>query len=361
MTSHPYNWSGRAANSRARSPLHTLVVRYLSVILCLLTLAGWSDAQSGWVRQRTGSFAWLHSLFFVDRNRGWAVGSKGTLLATKDGGNTWEIRRAPTPDIIRDIYFVDDSHGWLVCEKNAYDLKIKDEPRTYLMRTDDAGANWMRINIKGIDIDASLTRTLFTSQKYGWTFGEGGLIFTTRDEGLNWTRIVSPTRHLLLGGMFVDEYRGWLVGAGATIIQTSDGGETWHQSILPQASESGVRFAAASFVNNRVGWVVGSAGNIYHTENGGRTWEAQHSGVDTDLFDVKFIDPLEGWAVGTEGTVVHTYDGGTHWNVERSDTQHPLERVFFVDRAHGWAVGFGGTIISFVGTEAPRLTQQVKQ
>jgi photosystem II stability/assembly factor-like uncharacterized protein len=301
--------------------------------------------------------AWLYSVFFHDQNRGWAVGSKGTLLVTNDGGSTWKQKHSSTTDLIRDIFFVDDQQGWLVVEKNIYDLKTKDDPRTYLMQTTDGGERWKRVDIKGIDVDARLVRAAFSRQGRGWIFGEGGAIFTTHDSGANWTKLTSPTRHLLLGGTFIDNDRGWIVGAGATIIQTSDGGDTWHVCRLPQAAENSVRFGATSFVDNRLGWAVGSNGSVYRTVNGGRTWQPQNSGVDVDLFDVKFLDAVEGWAVGEEGTIIYTNDGGLSWTTQRSGTSHPLERIFFADRTHGWAVGFGGTVVTYVRAEAPKLSR----
>jgi photosystem II stability/assembly factor-like uncharacterized protein len=308
-------------------------------------------AQTGtWARQETGSMAWLRSVFFLDQNRGWAVGSKGTVLQTLDGGTTWKLRGASTEDIVRDIFFVDDQNGWMVCEVNVYQLKSKEDPRAYLMKTTDGGQHWKRIEIKGFDADAILVRAVFSRKGRGWTFGEAGSIYTSNDAGDTWIKLRSPTRRLLLGGIFVDEDRGWIVGAGATIIQTSDGGETWYQSTLPQVDKS-VRFTATSFVDNRQGWAVGTSGNVYRTVNGGRTWERQESLVNLDLFDVKFVDGREGWAVGAEGTIIHTSDGGEHWSSERSGTTHPLERVFFTDRNRGWAVGFGGTVVAYLRNE----------
>jgi photosystem II stability/assembly factor-like uncharacterized protein len=297
--------------------------------------------------------AWLHSVFFSDQYRGWAVGSRGTLLITEDGGTTWKQRSRPTADVIREIHFVDEMRGWIVCERNVYDLKMKDEPRTYLMSTNDGGQRWSRVNVRGVDVDARLTGVVFRTSGRAWAFGEGGVIYSTRDAGRTWSKLAVPTRHLLLGGTFIDDDRGWLVGAGATILQTSDGGDTWHASRL--AATEGKRFSAASFVDNRLGWVVGSGGTVLRTINGGRTWTVQSSGVDADLLDVKFLDAMEGWAVGNEGTVIYTNDGGLHWVQERSDTSHQLERIFFADRTRGWAVGFGGTVISYVRAEAPRI------
>ena len=306
-----------------------------------------------WKRQRASSLAWLHAVFFLDENNGWAAGSRGTLLMTSNAGRSWQLKTQPTEDTIRDIYFSDEQNGLLVCERNIYDLRSNDEPRAYLMKTADGGENWRRVNMRGAEIDARIMRAIFTRGGKGWAFGEGGTIFVTQDAGTNWTRLQTPTRYLLLGGAFVDETNGWLVGAGSTILQTMDGGETWHHSRL--ANTNNIRFNAASFVSSRLGWAVGSRGSIYRTVNGGRSWQQQNSGVASDLLDVKFFDALEGWAVGTEGTVLHTSDGGFHWINEPADTTHALERIFFADRLHGWAVGFGGTIVAYGRSAPPRL------
>ena len=322
--------------------------RLSTALLLFLLFASSAFAQTGtWTRQRASTMAWLHGVFFLDQKRGWVVGSKGTLLQTLDGGNTWKSRGSSTQDVVRDIFFIDEETGWMVVEVNAYQLKGKDDPRAYLLKTVDGGDNWTRIEIKGFDVDAILVRALFNRNGRGWAFGEGGSIYTTRDAGDSWVKLQAPTRRLLLGGMFLDDDRGWIVGAGATIIQTSDGGETWYQSELPQVEKS-VRFTATSFIDNRKGWAVGSGGSVYQTDNGGRTWQRQESNVAVDLFDVKFFDALEGWAVGSAGTIIHTRDGGAHWTTEPSNTPHPLERVFFTDKNHGWAVGFGGTVVSYL-------------
>ena len=303
--------------------------------------------------------AWLHAVQFVDENRGWAVGGNGVLLGTADGGATWKALPRPSDDTLRDLYFSDERTGWVVCERSIYLLKTKDEPRAYLMNTTNGGSTWKRVNVLGVQVDARLMRALFTRDGgRAWAFGEGGLLFTTRDGGTSWTPKRVPTRHLLLGGDFIDEDRGWLVGAGATILQTWDGGETWHADPI---NARGVRFNAVSFVEARIGWAVGSEGRVFATLDGGRTWQAQTSGVRADLLDVKFLDASEGWAVGAKGTIIHTTDSGLHWRVVPSGTTHPLERLSFVSRDRGWAVGFGGTILAYTpGAPTPKKAPELK-
>lgn len=333
----------------------------LTAAHCLLPAV---QAEGAWTKQRSGSLAWLHAVYFLDEQKGWAVGGRGVLLSTEDGGKAWRMSARPTEDALRDVYFADEKNGWLVCERSIYDLKTKEEPRTYLLRTVDGGMTWKQVNVIGQDVDARLVRALFTDAGRGWAFGEEGVLYTTRDGGQSWERQRVPTRNLLLGGWFLDSQQGWLVGAGSTLLQTSDGGETWRTGTLLgfETASAGTdaarrfRFNAASFVDKKRGWAVGAEGHVFKTADGGRTWSEQNSEVRADLFDVKFLDELEGWAAGEQGTLIHTVDGGRRWAVVPSGTTHALERLCFVGRTRGWVVGFGGTIISFTPDAAqPKL------
>src|ERR1044072_679041 len=123
-------------------------------ILILLLVAIPAFGQGTWARQPAGTMAWLHAVFFIDQNRGWAVGGKGTLLQTVDGGHTRKPRGSAANDVVRDIFFIDENNGWLVCEVNAYELKTKEQPRAYLMRTTDGGEHWKRVEIEGLDVES---------------------------------------------------------------------------------------------------------------------------------------------------------------------------------------------------------------
>src|SRR3982750_518717 len=315
-----------------RITAHSKVTRLTQLVLtCALLLTAVSSAYAtSWNRQTSGTLGWLHSVFFVNQKTGWAVGSKGAMLKTTDGGASWTMQERATEDSLTDIYFSNDRDGWLVCEANVYELKEKDAPRPSLMRTNDGGYKWEKVDVSGDDVrgnvDTRLLRVFFSPGGRGWVIGETGTAYTSRDDGETWKRIQVPTRYLLLGGAFVDNDRGWLVGAGGTILQTADGGDSWHQSRVTDIQ--GVRFTSVSFVDNRIGWVVGNGGRIFRTINGGRTWMPQASGVVVDLLDVKFLNDLEGWAVGAGGTIIRTFDGGLHWTAEVSGTSHPLERIF---------------------------------
>ena len=344
--------------------------------MCCLLLSAFcvQVSAASWSRQKSGTFAWLHAVHFVDERRGWAAGGKGALLSTEDGGASWKLRTpAPTEDALRDIFFLDEQQGWAVCERDWFRLKTKEEPRSYLLRTSDGGRTWARVEVTGANVDARLVGVRFAGREHGWAFGEMGALYATADGGRTWAPRRVPTRRLLLAATFLNPQQGWLVGAGPTILHTEDGGATWREGSVhaaldayaqrgragggdaaappsqfePLAARRGVRANAVFFADARRGWAVGTGGLVLATADGGRTWRAQESGTESDLHDVKFLDGREGWAVGSEGALLHTTDGGATWRAERPVTPHTLERLFFAGRARGWAVGFGGTIIAF--------------
>jgi photosystem II stability/assembly factor-like uncharacterized protein len=51
------------------------------------------DRGQSWQIQRTGQPLPLYGLFFLDSQTGWAVGELGTILGTRDGGQTWTVQR----------------------------------------------------------------------------------------------------------------------------------------------------------------------------------------------------------------------------------------------------------------------------
>src|SRR5256885_16505510 len=68
---------------------------------------------SSWIHQRSGTMAWLHAVYFLDQSHGWVAGSGGTLLETRDGGQTGRKLYSLTTDTLRAVYFAGEKTGWL--------------------------------------------------------------------------------------------------------------------------------------------------------------------------------------------------------------------------------------------------------
>ncbi len=308
------------------------------ILVILVILLCFQTTQAGWTKQNSGTLAWLHSVYFVNENKGWIVGSKGTFLITDDGGRSWKQNKKFTEDNIRDVYFSDEKTGWLLCERNIYNLG--DLPPSYLMKTVDGGASWEKINLtEGKD---RIVRFFFAGEDFGFAVGESGTFLAMQNDKKTWNKYPLPVRYLMLGGKFTDNLHGSLVGSAGTILFTEDGGMSWNQAKLVNNPKT--KLASIFFVDQKTGWTVGEQGEIYFTNNGGKLWRKQSSNVTENLADIFFINSKEGFAVGDGGTILHTATAGKIWNVEKTDSRHKLEKVFLVGRK-GFAVGFGGTIL----------------
>ncbi len=69
------------------------------------------DVATGkWFRFNTGSRQSIKRICFVDEKRGWAVGTGGTILQTRDGGRTWQRKRG-TDKRLGFMLVVDDNRS----------------------------------------------------------------------------------------------------------------------------------------------------------------------------------------------------------------------------------------------------------
>ncbi len=99
-----------------------------------------SDGGQSWVLQPVPAGAVLTALDFVaDGLRGWAVGSRGTILATTDGGQTWEPQASGTRASLAAVQFLEDGrHGWAVGESGTI-LATQNGGETWRPQNEPAG------------------------------------------------------------------------------------------------------------------------------------------------------------------------------------------------------------------------------
>ncbi len=269
----------------------------------------------------------LYDVFFINENRGWAVGYNGTIINSTNGGIVWTPQESGTSRTINSVFFTDHLTGWAVGQYGT------------ILKTTNGGLSWNQINYS---IANTLRSVKFISPVKGWAVGEYGNIQTIND-GI-WSYQNSGLTFDLFDVDFVSYNQGWAVGSYGTIIRTIDGGQTW----TSQQSTTIETLFSLDFVNANEGWAVGANGTILKTSNGGLTWVRQNSNVNFEtLYDVDFIDSNYGWVVGNNGIILHTIDGGITWVRVDSGTTKPLRAVYFVNPDTGWIVGANGTILKY--------------
>jgi len=174
-----------------------------------------------WIVQTTPTLQHLQDIASWDSKRAVAVGNKGVVIATSNGGTSWTEVPAPLSKVSNKLLRVKALPGgraWAIGEMGA------------LLESSDYGHTWQR---RRDEEDAAWNDVLFLDASKGWLMGEAGRMMRTADGGKNWEPVSSPVKTSLMAVAFRDAAHGVAVGLEGTLLATHDGGKTW--ALLPRA------------------------------------------------------------------------------------------------------------------------------
>jgi photosystem II stability/assembly factor-like uncharacterized protein len=181
----------------------------------------------------------FENCYFVNALQGWAVGLvwskgfggsdptvpayEGAVLATKDGGRTWQQQQLSLPKAViegvrwgvNDVVFRDKNRGWIVGDAGL------------IFSTVDGGATWRQAVTQGVDYQ----RVTFLDDQFGWASYEYGNsswgVSVTSDSGRNWRSLsesfVYGTWPVHAG--FLNSTHGFAISLG--LYETQDQGQNW--------------------------------------------------------------------------------------------------------------------------------------
>jgi polar amino acid transport system permease protein len=168
----------------------------------------------------------LYGIDFFDEEEGFAVGADGTIIATFDGGLTWELRSVP--DEIKNYSF--------------YDLALIPYKSEYPVRLFVVGENGTFIR---------------SDHKSSLTVGYDWIVWNTNINTTSTLRSVSYSSNAKL----------WVVGDDNFIALTKDGGKSFYNQSQPQTIDTD--FSGVSFVDGSNGFMVGESGIALYTNREG--------------------------------------------------------------------------------------------
>lgn len=301
----------------------------------------------------------LNDVAFVSSTIGWAVGDRGVIWRTADGGAHWQSVSTSVDAPLRSICFLTDKVGWIA---GGAANPFSTLSTGVVLATVDGGGTWQRIDGGKLP---SLHHVRFFDLQHGIATGDppsngGSGVFNTRDGGRTWEPIRGGNERGWRCGAFLGtdsgfvagangrislvsagellssrverlgpqplhdvvlqaNGTGWLVGAGAVALRTRNAGLVWEapHAPLPPGTKDIFDFHAAVVVGNHL-WIAGSPGSvIWHSPDSGNTWERQYTGQTLPIRALTFANDKLGWGVGELGVIIHTQDGGKTWHTLR--------------------------------------------
>ena len=247
--------------------------------------------------------------------------------------------------------------------------------RGTVVYTRDGGATWTQA---AVPVSVDLTAVCFPRPATGWAVGHGGVAIETRDGGATWTKRLagkqadeialhhyasrtSPTSQErraferarmqsaerraqpFLDVMFEDEATGFVVGAFNTIFRTGDGGRSWVPWMDRSANPQELHFNA----------VRGHAGRVFLAGEQGMVWRlgddrSRFTPVPTPfrgtLFGLVVTDGGTILAFGMRGAALRSTDDGTSWQTVPLQTSAGVTAGVALERGPIALVDQAGTL-----------------
>ncbi|HVJ68325.1 MAG TPA: YCF48-related protein, partial [Caulifigura sp.] len=288
----------------------------------------------------------LRDVFFTSPRTGFAVGDRGTILRTDDGGQSWTLLPCETDASLRSISFVSEQEGWIA---GGGTREYSGETYGVVLVTQDGGESWTIACGQGIP---TIRRIQFFSDAEGIAVGDAtsrlstGLL-STADAGRTWAMIPGDESTGWTAGEFASLQFAVLVGERGAVGALSGG------SVVKSTSLGGLRGFRASSLDRSAKsvWAVGDGGMIVRSNDGGATWPAADGTLPPEtkmVFDFSAVAALNNqvWVGGTPGSVIwHSPDAGVTWAAQPTGETTPLYAIRSLKNGRKVAVGALGKIL----------------
>jgi len=288
----------------------------------------------------------LRDVFFTSPQRGFAVGDRGTILRTEDGGQTWTLLSCSTEATLRSISFVSEDEGWI---GGGGTREYSGASEGVVLATDDGGETWSIVCEQRLP---SLRSIKFFSDVEGIAVGDStdrhpsGLV-STSDGGRTWTPVPGDKSNGWTTAEFASSQFAVLAGEKGTLGSLTGG------TVTNSTPLGGLRGFKASSLDRpaKTVWAVGDGGMIVRSNDGGASWPAADASMPIEtkmVFDFSAVAASrnEVWVGGTPGSVIwHSPDGGATWKPQPTGETTPLHAIICLPGDKRIAVGALGKIL----------------
>ncbi len=345
----------------------------IPVALCLVGPSGargQEEQLSPFAAEPFRNDARLWDVCLVDSEYGWAVGDRGTIRHTRDGGQTWRLQQSGVETPLYAVAFVNRDVGIAV---GGGTHPYTQTSAAVVLLTRDGGRQWLPLRNSPLP---TLRRVGLFDTQSGWAAGDCSAmypsgVFLTADTGQSWRPLTGSattswqaadmvdlqtgalagrkgvtaavrrgeTRPREAGTFGLRGFRqlrlspptgGWLAAEGGLLLQTPDLGASWQTPPAELPEAAGLFDFHAVAVHGTHVWVAGAPGTrVFHSADGGQSWQVWPTGALTPIRAMAFANPRHGVAVGDFGAMLLTTDGGQTWHARQAGgTRAALLGVF---------------------------------
>ena len=180
----------------------------------------------------------LMDVWFIDAQRGWAVGAFGAFLTTRNGGKTWTsvADQIENPDEFHLNAITGDSQGRVFIAGEG----------GIMYRSLDGGDSWETLEPF---YEGSWFGTVHSERSdILLVFGLRGTLYRSNDFGDSWEAVIDDNQVTLAGGAAGESGRVVLVGGVGTMLISDNGGESFRLARL----EDRLSLVTALFAGDRL-------------------------------------------------------------------------------------------------------------
>lgn len=297
-----------------------------------------------------------------DTNHGFLLGTRQTILETKDGGNTWFPRSVPSAED-EDFNYRFNSisfkgkEGWIVGKPSI------------LLHTSDAGESWERIPLSN-QLPGDMVYIKATGEKSAEMVTDEGAIYITSNRGYNWRAAVQETVSATLNRTVSSGISGasYYTGTFNTVNRSPDGSYvavssrgnfylTWEPGQpywQPHNRTVARRIQNMGWRADGGLWLLVRGGGLYLSKGTGITEDFDEVQVQSrgfGILDVGYRSKDEAWAAGGSGILLRTTNGGKTWIRDRAadNIAANLYSVKFINDNKGFVLGNDGVLLRYLG------------
>jgi photosystem II stability/assembly factor-like uncharacterized protein len=233
-----------------------------------------------------------------------AVGQRGHVIYSTDGGATWQQANVPVSSDLTAVFFVNDQKGWAVGHDGII-LHTADSGVTWTTQLDGRSANERLVQYMQERVDASpqaadkkqlleeakryreqgadkpFLDVWFADENNGYVVGAYNLIFRTRDGGKNWEPWFDQTDNPKLLNLYaIGPAAGelYIAGEGGLALKLDSQAQRFKVLLTPY---NGSYFGVVG--DKMAVLLFGLRGNAFRSDDAGKTWAKVDTGLPATI------------------------------------------------------------------------------